>query len=230
MNLESNETMSWNQNDAKTQSWCSLNGIPLNKGKFLQKGGFISGAEKREASTRESFGRSTTSSGVYNLKEQSNTNIKLLPITRKGNFFQDSFFQEVQHLFQRAIKKVIKNCTDQETCRHASDIKTYKCLCKQNPTLQNQAFHVEDDHISCQILLDVENVTEESTTVYVTEEKDLVIEGHLKEEEEESSPQLRACRRCFSLPSNVDFSEGTAAMSSDGILYVVFQKTNDDQQ
>ncbi|XP_066982910.1 uncharacterized protein [Macrobrachium rosenbergii] len=224
MNLESNEAMSWNQSGAKTLGWYSLNGISPSKGNFFQNEGFVSCAEKCEASAQECFVSSTTYSGVCNLKEQSNSSIKLLPITRKGNFFQDSFFQEVQHLFQRAIKKVLKNSTDQETCRHASDIKTYKCFCKQNPAWQNRAFHVEDDHISCQILLDVQNVTEESTTVYVTEEKDLVIEGQLKTEEESSS-QLRTCRRCFSLPSNVDFSEGTAALSSDGILYVAFQKT-----
>ncbi|XP_066982906.1 uro-adherence factor A-like [Macrobrachium rosenbergii] len=228
-NLESIETMSWNQNNAKALSWCSLNGVTPSKGTFLQNEGLKSGAEKWDASIQQCFVSSTTYSGVCNLKEQSNSNIKLLPITRKGNFFQDSFFQEVQHLFQRAIKKVLKNSTDQETCRHASDIKTYKCLRKQNPDWKNHAFHVEDDHISCQILLDVENVTEESTTVYVTEEKDLVIEGQLKKEEESSS-QLRTCRRCFSLPSNVDFSEGTAALSSDGILYVAFAKTNNHQQ
>ncbi|XP_066982902.1 uncharacterized protein [Macrobrachium rosenbergii] len=83
-NLESIETKSSNQSDAKTYDWYSLNGIPPSKGNLFQNEGIISGAEKCEASAQECFVSSTTYSGVCNLKEQSNSNIKLLPITRKG--------------------------------------------------------------------------------------------------------------------------------------------------
>ncbi|XP_068215508.1 serine-rich adhesin for platelets-like [Palaemon carinicauda] len=150
-------------------------------------------------------------------------NVRLLPFTKRGLFFHDSFFHEVHTLFQTAMNKVLMSCTNDHNCKNASDIETYHCLRDQNPNFENQAFHAQEDHHSYKVVLDVANLSEESIVVYVVDKKQLVIEGQV-EKTDTSSSSLQSFKRAFSLPQTTDFIEATATLSSDGVLFVDFSK------
>ncbi|XP_064101650.1 serine-rich adhesin for platelets-like [Macrobrachium nipponense] len=173
--------------------------------------------------TSKTFSRFKIHSDSSDIQEHNIINVTMLPFIKRGHFFHDSFFTEAQRLLQEAIKKVLMQSSEEETCRHSSDIKTYKCLRKQNPTWQNQAFHLEEDQYGYKVLLDAESLNEGSTVVYVLEGTELVIECQL-ETKGGSSHSLQTCKRSFSLPPNVDVNEATSALSSDGVLYIVFSK------
>ncbi|XP_064101647.1 uncharacterized protein LOC135212156 [Macrobrachium nipponense] len=183
----------------------------------------IVGVSDSKDFTSKTFSRFKIHSDSSDIQEHNNIKVTMLPFIKKGHFFHDSFFTEAQRLLQEAIKKVLMQSSEEETCRHSSDIKTYKCLRKQNPTWQNQAFHLEEDQYGCKVLLDAESLSEGSTVVYVLEGTELVIECQL-ETKVGSSHSLQTCKRSFSLPPNVDVNEATSALSSDGVLYIVFSK------
>ncbi|XP_068215507.1 uro-adherence factor A-like [Palaemon carinicauda] len=192
---------------------------------FIQSKGFIitseGGRNCKSVSDVARWEESSEATGASTL-ETYYANVRLLPFTKRGLFFHDSFFHEVHTLFQTALNKVLMSTVDQN-CENASDIETYHCLRDQNPNLENQAFHTQEDHHSYKVVLDVANLSEESIVVYVVDKKELVIEGQV-EKTDTSSSSLQSFKRAFSLPQTTDFIEATATLSSDGVLFVDFSK------
>ncbi|XP_066982908.1 uncharacterized protein [Macrobrachium rosenbergii] len=220
------------QDEGVSEHWLNEEQNLVNTTNFLQNRDYISSEAKSDILvvgdskelSNKTFSRFKIHSDSSDIQEHNSINATMLPFIKRGHFFQDSFFTEAHRLLQVAIKKVLLQCSKGETCRHSSDIKTYKCLRKQNPTWQNQAFHAEEDQHCCKVLLDTESLSEGSTMVYVLEGTKLVIESQLQMKVGSSSHSLQTCRRSFSLPPNVDINEATSALSSDGLLYIVFSK------
>ncbi|XP_066982899.1 serine-rich adhesin for platelets-like [Macrobrachium rosenbergii] len=220
------------EDEGVTQHWLNEEQNLANTTNFFQNRDYISSEAKSDILvvgdskelSNKTFSRFKIHSDSSDIQEHNSINVTMLPFIKRGHFFQDSFFTEAHRLLQVAIKRVLLQCSKGETCRHSSDIKTYKCLRKQNPTWQNQAFHAEEDQYSCNVLLDTESLSEGSTMVYVMEGTKLVIENQLQMKVGSSSLSLQTCRRSFSLPPNVDINEATSALSSDGLLYIVFSK------
>ncbi|ROT62289.1 heat shock protein 21 [Penaeus vannamei] len=89
----------------------------------------------------------------------------LLPITRRGDFFQDSFFSGIHRNFDASIRKVLNGWNDadlqladfwDEDDFHRSDrLGRYRQLRSRNLWSDNQAVTVTSDNISYKIVLDM---------------------------------------------------------------------------
>lgn len=80
---------------------------------------------------------------------EDNHNKLCIPISMKGSFFNDSFFDDTRKHFTNAVRKVLKN-TEQSSC-HYDELTSYRSLLKRNPKLENQAVHMEEDEHSMKV-------------------------------------------------------------------------------
>ena len=76
-----------------------------------------------------------------------------LPISRRGSFFQDSFFANIQHDFDAAVRDVLNRWSDDDLTltdrRSHSDIMgRYRQLRSRNRKEENQAITVTSDSSS----------------------------------------------------------------------------------
>nr|XP_027233910.1 uncharacterized protein LOC113825292 [Penaeus vannamei] len=137
---------------------------------------------------------------------------ELLLITKRGNFFQDSFFLDAHRDFSAALRQVLGRCNqvnfeDDTDLRHTDILERYRQLRSRDLREENQAAIVTSD--TCM---------KWRCTSEVVDEKELVIKGLVvKKEEGTSSETSHSFRRRFSLPQ---FTKITSVMSLDGILTV----------
>ncbi|KAK7067255.1 hypothetical protein SK128_020020 [Halocaridina rubra] len=141
---------------------------------------------------------------------------KYLPITRRGLFFSDTFFQDYQRDFQDAVHEVLVKC--RENLNESEIMDTYRNLRLRQLRVENQALKVHEDQHSFWVVLDVKDFIEGDITVYVDDEE-LVIEGRAERAEAKSTDTLTFSHR-FLLPEVTDFNAITSAISSDGVLMV----------
>ncbi|XP_047474764.1 uncharacterized protein LOC125029065 [Penaeus chinensis] len=158
-----------------------------------------------------------------------------LPITRRGSFFQDSFFSNIHHDFDAAVREVLNRWSDDDLTltdrRNDSDIMgRYRQLRSRNMKDENQAITVTSDSTSHKIVLDMHDFMGGDVKVKVVGEKELVVEGRMEKEEGSSSMSAQAFRRRFSLPHLTDMTAITSVMSSDGILTITVPKVGEDAQ
>ncbi|XP_042893945.1 uncharacterized protein LOC122267838 [Penaeus japonicus] len=158
-----------------------------------------------------------------------------LPITRRGSFFQDSFFSNIHHDFDAAVREVLNRWSDSDLTvadrRDDSDIMgRYRQLRSRDMKEENQAITVSSDNASHKIVLDMNDFMSGDVKVKVVGEKELVVEGRVEKEEGSSSVSARSLRKCFSLPHLVDMTAITSVMSSDGILTITVPKTEEEAQ
>lgn len=73
---------------------------------------------------------------------------KSLPITMKGTFFNDSFFEQSRKNFATAVRDVLKT---KEGSSISDDITSYRRLRQVDLKLENQAVHVEEDQHSLKV-------------------------------------------------------------------------------
>ncbi|XP_042893942.1 uncharacterized protein LOC122267835 [Penaeus japonicus] len=158
-----------------------------------------------------------------------------LPITRRGSFFQDSFFSNIHHDFDAAVREVLNRWSDSDLTvadrRDDSDIMgRYRQLRSRDMKEENQAITVSSDNASHKIVLDMNDFMSGDVKVKVVGEKELVVEGRVEKEEGSSSVSARSFRRRFSLPHLVDMAAITSVMSSDGILTITVPKIEEEAQ
>nr|XP_027233902.1 uncharacterized protein LOC113825285 [Penaeus vannamei] len=157
----------------------------------------------------------------------------LLPITRRGDFFQDSFFSGIHRNFDASIRKVLNGWNDADLQLadfwddddfHRSDrLGRYRQLRSRNLWSDNQAVTVTSDNISYKIVLDMHDFVDGDVKVKLMGEKELLVEAL-------SAGSSRTFRRSFSLPESTDMTSITPVMSSDGILTITVTKKETETQ
>ncbi|XP_037777725.1 uncharacterized protein LOC119574520 [Penaeus monodon] len=147
----------------------------------------------------------------------------LLPISERGPFFCDSFFQDTRQQFQEAIDQVLKEWGQLDS---ASDhMNMYRNLRKHNLQEENQAVAFSEDHQCYKIVVDAHDFKEGDVKVKVVDENELTIEGNLEIKRDDSVSSKSFFRR-FCFPGLVSADTVTSGMSSDGILTVSVPKTS----
>nr|XP_027233919.1 uncharacterized protein LOC113825302 [Penaeus vannamei] len=147
---------------------------------------------------------------------------ELLLITKRGNFFQDSFFLDAHRDFSAALRQVLGRCNqdnfeDDTDLRHTDILERYRQLRCRDLREENQAAIVTSDKSCMKIIVDVHDFMSGDVQAKVVDDE-LVIEGLVvKKEEGTSSETSYSFRRRFSLPQ---FTKITSVMSLDGILTV----------
>ncbi|XP_047474185.1 uncharacterized protein LOC125028746 [Penaeus chinensis] len=148
-----------------------------------------------------------------------------LPITRRGSFFQDSFFSDIHKDFDSSVREVLARWSDEDLkvkdFRRDDIMDRYRQLRSHNLKEGNQAVTVTSDNTSHKIVLDVHDFMCGDVKVKVLDEEELLVEGHVeKKEEGSSSVSSHSFRRYFSLPQHTDMTAITSVMSADGILTI----------
>ncbi|XP_042876733.1 uncharacterized protein LOC122256256 [Penaeus japonicus] len=154
-------------------------------------------------------------------KDNPLTSFYVLPISERGPFFRDSFFQDTRKHFQEAIDQILNEWGQVDS---ASDhMNTYRNLRKHHLQEKNQAVAFTEDHQCYKVVVDVQDFKEGDVKVKVVDENELTIEGNLEIKRDESVSSKSFFRR-FSFPGLVSADTVTSVMSSDGILTVTVPK------
>ncbi|XP_042864569.1 uncharacterized protein LOC122248548 [Penaeus japonicus] len=154
-------------------------------------------------------------------KDNPLTSFHVLPISERGPFFRDSFFQDTRRHFQEAIDQILNEWGQVDS---ASDhMNTYRNLRKHHLQEKNQAVAFAEDHQCYKVVVDVQDFKEGDVKVKVVDENELTIEGNLEIKRDESVSSKSFFRR-FSFPGLVSADTVTSVMSSDGILTVTVPK------
>ncbi|XP_063613733.1 uncharacterized protein LOC134786967 [Penaeus indicus] len=141
----------------------------------------------------------------------------LLPISERGPFFGDSFFQDTRQTFQQAVDQVLKEWGQLDSASDHMDM--YRNLRKHNLQEENQAVAFNEDHQCYKIVVDVQDFKEGDVKVKVVDENELTIEGNLEIKRDDSVSSKSFFRR-FCFPGLVSADTVTSVKSSDGILTV----------
>ncbi|XP_063613732.1 uncharacterized protein LOC134786966 [Penaeus indicus] len=151
----------------------------------------------------------------------------LLPISERGPFFGDSFFQDTRQTFQQAVDQVLKDWGQLDS---ASDhIDMYRNLRKHNLQEENQAVAFNENHQCYKIVVDVQDFKEGDVKVKVVDENELTIEGNLEIKRDDSVSSKSFFRR-FCFPGLVSADTVTSVKSSDGILTVNVPKATSESK
>ncbi|XP_076061879.1 uncharacterized protein LOC143037480 isoform X1 [Oratosquilla oratoria] len=164
--------------------------------------------EKTSISATLRSGETTTSQNVS------------LPIQSRGDFFQDSFFNDDHKHFQSAVSKVLERFGMNSTVDE--DLKTYRTLPKSISIEESQAAQITDGETNYKVVMDVRDFVKEDLQVKVDGQK-LMVEGRAEKKEANSSSS-RSFHRNFTLPTTVDIEAVTSALSSDGVLTITAPK------
>lgn len=73
----------------------------------------------------------------------SDTRGRVLPIDRRGGFFEDSYFEDCRQHFQKAVKQVLQKSN--VTSTQADDIATYRDLRQRDLREETQVATVDDE-------------------------------------------------------------------------------------
>ncbi|XP_076056971.1 uncharacterized protein LOC143034583 [Oratosquilla oratoria] len=143
----------------------------------------------------------------------------LLPTEHRGNFFQDSFFENDHKHFQTAISKVLERFG---VISSEDNLNAYKTLRQSISVEESQAAQLTDEETSYKVVLDVCEFVGGDVKVKADGQM-LVVEGQTQKKEGNSTSS-RSFRRCFLLPTLVDMEACTSALSSDGVLTITAPK------
>ncbi|KAK8751059.1 hypothetical protein OTU49_012763 [Cherax quadricarinatus] len=143
---------------------------------------------------------------------------KTLTITKKGQFFSDSFFEDTRQDFQDAIKDVLTKCGDKSST--GDDITTYRSLRTRELKDENQAIKSTDDELYHKIVVDVNDfINGGEVSVKTVEEREVVVEGRV-ERKQGNTRSSKSFKRSFILPEDIEVEALTAVVSSDGVLII----------
>ncbi|XP_042889967.1 uncharacterized protein LOC122264926 isoform X2 [Penaeus japonicus] len=153
-----------------------------------------------------------------------------LPITRRGRFFQDSYFSDIHKDFDSSVREVLGRWSDEDVklkdFRRDDIMDRYRQLRSRNLKEENQAVTVTSDNKSHKIVLDVHDFMSGDVNVKVLDEEELLVEGRVEKKEGSSSVSTHSFRRYFSLPKQTDMAAISSVMSADGILTITAPKIN----
>nr|QOV08711.1 HSP21 [Macrobrachium nipponense] len=150
-----------------------------------------------------------------------------LPISRRGHFFHDSFFENVHSYFDSAIREILNKWSDAEVLGEASQCSDrspstfglYRQL-RSRDHREDQASTIVSDDRTHKVVVDVQDFMEGDIKVKVLGEKEVVVEGQGNGSPGEGSfSSRRFCRR-FTFPSSVNMADVTSVLSSDGVLTI----------
>ncbi|KAK7067256.1 hypothetical protein SK128_020021 [Halocaridina rubra] len=153
-----------------------------------------------------------------------------LPITRRGHFFQDSFFENARSNFDDAIRDILGKWDATSMLNdvfqdRTNNFRRYRQLRNREMKEENQAVNVTSDNTSHKIVLDVHDFSEGDVKVKVIGEREVLVEGQIENKKEEaSSVSMGKFSRRFLLPDDVDVDAISSVMSQDGILTIVAPK------
>ncbi|XP_064079484.1 serine-rich adhesin for platelets-like [Macrobrachium nipponense] len=155
----------------------------------------------------------------------------LLPISEKGSFFHDSFFENARQDFEKSVQEVLSNYGSTTTC--ANDTKdsmtAYRSLREENLTQENQAVSLTEDDTFHKVVLDVKDFMKGDVRVKVVDKTEIQVVGKIEETKEGRSSH-KSFQRLFTFPGPIRYSEITSAMSSDGILTVKVPKEKEHKE
>ncbi|XP_063586536.1 uncharacterized protein LOC134764002 isoform X2 [Penaeus indicus] len=192
-------------------------------------------SSQKESSVITDFASTRISDSLGAKKTLGNKQEDSLPITKRGSFFQDSFFSDIRQGFDASVREILKKCNDSDLTvtddvSHSDILSRYRQLRSRDMREEDQAFSVTSDSASLKIVLDVYDFMRGDVKVKVVDEKELVVEGRVEKEEGSSSVSSHSFRRRFSLPHRTNMTHITSVMSSDGILTITAPKTAGEPQ
>ncbi|XP_050718533.1 titin-like isoform X2 [Eriocheir sinensis] len=147
---------------------------------------------------------------------------RVLPIDKRGGFFEDSYFEDCRQHFQKAVKQVLQKSN--VTSTQADDIATYRDLRQKDLREETQVATVDDEEQFQKIIVDVKDfLNGGDVTVKTVEEREVVIEGRIERQEGNKKTIKRFCKR-FILPEDILVESVTSVVSSDGVLTITAPK------
>ncbi|KAG0725432.1 Heat shock protein 22 [Chionoecetes opilio] len=193
------------------------------------------GSEKavREGSQNKSISTQTcrnsqTESQNQQLDKQGSRR-SALPITRRGQFFNDSYFEDTWKDYQDAVRDVLAKWDDHSTAA-TDDMTCYRKLRSRDMRDDNQAITSAEDSSSYKFVLDVHDFVEGGNiSVNVVDETELVVEGQVERDSGDAKGSDHFLRR-FILPKDVQLDSVSSVMSSDGVLTVIAPKKSSMRQ
>ncbi|XP_063586539.1 uncharacterized protein LOC134764004 [Penaeus indicus] len=190
---------------------------------------------QKQSSVMTDFASTRISDSLGAKKTLGNKQEDSLLITKRGSFFQDSFFSDIRQGFNASVREILKKCNDSDLTvtddvSHSDILSRYRQLRSRDMREEDQAFSVTSDSASLKIVLDVYDFMRGDVKVKVVDEKELVVEGRVEKEEGSSSVSSHSFRRRYSLPHRTDMTHITSVMSSDGILTITAPKTAGEPQ
>ncbi|KAK7067253.1 hypothetical protein SK128_020018 [Halocaridina rubra] len=165
----------------------------------------------------------TTTQQTQNTSATSSlTGDRNLSITQKGNFFDDSFFEDARQPFQEAVKDVLQKSN--EATSQTDVITTYRNLRQRELKDETQAATVSDDQKQHKIIVDVQDFINGGEVIVKTVgEREVVIEGSIKKQEGNKTSS-KSFRKSYTLPEDIVCEEVTSVVSADGVLTITAPK------
>ncbi|XP_050702173.1 serine-rich adhesin for platelets-like isoform X8 [Eriocheir sinensis] len=146
----------------------------------------------------------------------------LLPISSRGHFFSDAFFEDARQHFESAVRKVLERRGHSRSSVH-DDLTSYRMLRQADLSESTQAATVTENATCHQVVMDVRDFTAGDVKVKVVDEDEVVVEGSV-EQRSGGSVSKKSFRRSFTFPGLVKAADITSTMSSDGVLTVTVPK------
>ncbi|CAL4139379.1 unnamed protein product [Meganyctiphanes norvegica] len=139
-----------------------------------------------------------------------------LPITRRGPFFTDPYFEDSRLILNNTIKEVIgkSGSTSKD-----DDFSFYRSLLDRSNNKDNQTGTITECDNIYKLVLDIQGFSAEEVKTKFLSSTELVLEA-TTEKKEEGSSLTRHFRRCFVFPNSVNVEAVTTSLSSDGILTI----------
>ncbi|XP_068208593.1 uncharacterized protein [Palaemon carinicauda] len=153
-----------------------------------------------------------------------------LPISRRGHFLHDSFFENARANFHLAIQEILAKWKEMDKITEEwmansqsldSSFNLYRQLKSKSNQEDRQASTLVSDNKTHKAVMDVQDFMEGDIKVKVLGEKEVVVEG------QGSFPSRGFCRK-FTFPSTVNMAEVTSVVSSDGVLTIEAPKMEAD--
>ncbi|XP_050702163.1 microtubule-actin cross-linking factor 1, isoforms 6/7-like [Eriocheir sinensis] len=146
----------------------------------------------------------------------------LLPISSRGHFFSDAFFEDARQHFESAVRKVLERRGHSRSSVH-DDLTSYRMLRQADLSESTQAATVTENATCHQVVMDVRDFMAGDVKVKVVDEDEVVVEGSVGHRSGGSVSQ-KSFRRSFTFPGLVKAADITSTMSSDGVLTVTVPK------
>ncbi|XP_037777334.1 uncharacterized protein LOC119574245 [Penaeus monodon] len=141
-----------------------------------------------------------------------------LPITTRGLFFNDSFFQDSWNDFQKAVREVLARWGEQSSL--VDDLTSYRNLRSRDLREDTQAVMSSEDEHQHKFVIDVQDFMDGGQiNVKAVNDRELVVSGHTDKNEGGSKSTKRFLRR-FVVPGDIQLDAVTSVVSSDGVLTI----------
>lgn len=145
-----------------------------------------------------------------------NTPLNKISIARRGPFFIDSFFNESQKNFEKAVHNVLQKSGFNSK---KNDLTFYRSLRERSNSEQNQANDCTEDDKSFNIIIDLQGFKNDDITIKVHNDNELTVEGEQNQNQKDTLFKRKFCRKIV-FPSHIICNEVTSAMSEDGVLTI----------